>query len=358
MGATVVLTLAGLEIWLRAKGGVTVTTVTLPSVADPASVLYRETPRGRRLIPDSHVVLKLLKREIRMDVNALGFRGPEVAAEKAPGEVRILVLGDSVTFGARLAQEETWVDRAGVEARRRLPGVRVTMINGGVEDVGIREEVDILEESGLAAKPDVVLLAFYLNDSRPPWGFAGELGSRGWLRRHSVLAETVAMSLHVRRWLRETGTERFAWVKETSRLPWATEPPALRELARLASHDWGAAWNDGSWSVVERELSRLEELARRAGARVAVVAFPVKYQVAASFVDDAPQRRMEALAAGRGHPYHDLLPFLRSHAGEELFFDQCHPRPAAAALIGAEVGAFLAEEVVPLVTEGAAHAAR
>ena len=42
-----------------------------------------------------------------MRINGDGLRGPDLAA-KPPGELRILSLGESTTFGAKLAYEETY----------------------------------------------------------------------------------------------------------------------------------------------------------------------------------------------------------------------------------------------------------
>ena len=45
---------------------------------------------------------------VHVTINALGLRGREVPAEKAPGEVRVLCLGDSVVFGGALNDEDTF----------------------------------------------------------------------------------------------------------------------------------------------------------------------------------------------------------------------------------------------------------
>jgi hypothetical protein len=50
---------------------------------------------------------------------------------------------------------------------------------------------------------------------------------------------------------------------------------------------------------------------------------------------------MAGEAAKRGFAFHDLLPLLRRHADEDLFFDHCHPREQANELIGNEVADFL-----------------
>ena len=87
-------------------------------------------------------------------------------------------------------------------------------------DIGLREEIAILEERGLSLSPDVVVVSFYLNDSRPPWGFPGEIGRRGWLRRHSLLAETIYKNLKLRRWINEHGEDRLIWTEAMNRVNW------------------------------------------------------------------------------------------------------------------------------------------
>ena len=73
-----------------------------------------------------------------------------------------------------MRDEETYVKQTASALETAL-GYRVEVINAGVGDTGSQEQIDILEESGLQIQPDIVVLGFYLNDSRPPWGFSGEL---------------------------------------------------------------------------------------------------------------------------------------------------------------------------------------
>ena len=57
-------------------------------------------------------------------INALGLRGPELADPKDPGTIRIAVLGDSMTFGDELAEQETVGARIADAARAALPKCR------------------------------------------------------------------------------------------------------------------------------------------------------------------------------------------------------------------------------------------
>lgn len=312
-----------------------------------ADAMTYPSRRGRRMLPDSDLTIHnhpISGRDVRITTNRLGFRDAELPQSKLPDELRILALGDSITIAHYLPAEESWVERAERRLDAALPTRRVSLINAGVPDIGLEEAIDILAETGLLSEPDWVLLAFYLNDSRPPWGFPEELRGRGWLRRHSLLAERIYTDLRRRQWLREVGEDRFAWATAVADTAWQREPEAFRELTRLARYDWGAAWQADSWDAVERQFDRLADLTAPKGVGVAVVVFPVAYQTFTPFVDDAPQREMATRVAARGWPLLDLLPLLRESAPGG-FFDQCHPDGPANDRIGAAVAAFLEEQV-------------
>jgi lysophospholipase L1-like esterase len=309
--------------------------------------LVRNTPRGRRLIPGARVVIRnhgTSGRDVRVHINSLGFRDEEIPREKPAGEHRILVLGDSITWGDYLEADEVYVERIEQRLATLAPGRRIQVVNAGVGDVGLAEEMAILSETGLSIQPDVVVVSFYMNDSRPPWGFTGELGRRGWLRRHSLLAETVYKQLRVRQWLREGGEDRVRWADARKTLDWRHSREAFAEFARLANFDWGAAWVPSSWELVDRELDTLAGLAKQHGFRVAVVCFPVSYQVYAEFLDDLPQRALEERAKKRGFAYFDLLPLLRESKDQDLYFDHCHPREVPNKTIGYAIAEFLQRE--------------
>jgi lysophospholipase L1-like esterase len=309
-----------------------------------AGLLVRYSPRGRRLVPNAHVTIRnhyLSRKDVVMDVNSLGFRDAELPARKAAGELRVLALGDSITWADYLQADETWVERAQRRLAASMPARRVEVVNAGVGDIGLKEELDVLEEAGLAIQPDVVLVAFFLNDSRPPWGFPAEAGRPGWLRRHSLLADGLYRAAKLRGFVKRQGEERLGWIRQFPKLPWREDRAAFDRLVAMAKYDWGSAWTDEAWPVLGRELDRLGALAAEHRFTVAIVAFPVSFQVYARFLADEPQQRMAGEAAKRGFAFHDLLPLLRRHADEDLFFDHCHPREQANELIGNEVADFL-----------------
>ena len=154
----------------------------LSSVENDAEFLVRYTPQGRRLVPNSRVLIRnhrISGRDIVMEINSLGFRDDELPAEKKEGELRILILGDSITWASYLEAEETYVERVEEYLQEALKDRSVEVINAGVGDIGLKEEIEILKEKGLEVEPDLVVVSFYLNDSRPPWGSPANWGGGG-----------------------------------------------------------------------------------------------------------------------------------------------------------------------------------
>lgn len=355
-GVTVILpllVLIGIEVYLRLtetyivkieeSGG-------LLSAELDAEFLVEYTHLGRRLIPNSRVLIKnhrISRRDIFMEINSLGFRDDELSPEKGRDELRILILGDSITWASYLPAEETFVERVEEYLRQSLPDRSVEVINGGVGDIGLKEELAILEERGLLLNPDLVVISFYLNDSRPPWGFPGELGSRGWLRRHSLLAETIYKNLKLRKFIREEGEDRLAWALAMNKMNWAGDRDTFLKLASLARYDWGAAWEENSWEVIDRELDRLKELSLKHGFEVAIVVFPVAFQVYADFLEDAPQRRIGEESRNRKYAFLDLLPYLRKYRRDhkDIYLDWCHPAAKTNDFIGKIIAGLLLREV-------------
>jgi len=94
-----------------------------------------------------------------LSTNSRGLRGPrEYGLDKPAGVARIVVLGDSFTFGEDVGDEEAWPRR--LEAL--LPGTEV--LNLGVHGYGHDQMLLYLKEEGLKYHPDVVVVGFLPDD--------------------------------------------------------------------------------------------------------------------------------------------------------------------------------------------------
>src|SRR3954468_19915222 len=100
----------------------------------------------------------------RVQTNDQGFRDRQAnIPAKQPGEFRIVVLGDSFTFGPGVEYEHLYTSLLGSRLARSHPEVKV--INLAVEGYNIIQYEAVLEEVGLGLKPDLVLLALFpVND--------------------------------------------------------------------------------------------------------------------------------------------------------------------------------------------------
>ncbi len=97
-----------------------------------------------------------------IEINALGLRGPE-PAPRAEGELRVLVLGDSVVAGFEVEQHETFVARVEELLRRRF-AQPISVINAGVRGYGTDQSLLWFRERGRALAPDLVVAVFSTND--------------------------------------------------------------------------------------------------------------------------------------------------------------------------------------------------
>ncbi len=120
------------------------------------------------LKPDLRLQTHNLKGQpIRVSTNSLGLRSPEPLAKK-PGEVRILSLGESSTFGAYVDDKQTYSRLLEQLLNAEAPeGRRYRVINGGVSAYSSFQSLMYLKLRGWKLEPDVVLFYHEFNDYLP-----------------------------------------------------------------------------------------------------------------------------------------------------------------------------------------------
>jgi len=102
-------------------------------------------------------------------VNSLGFRGPEISSGRRTGTVRIVVLGDSFTYGEGVTAAEALPAQLEHLLNQRRSG-RFEVFHLGVPGYNSAQEFAYLKEAGLALKPDLVVVAFTLSTHRHKYG--------------------------------------------------------------------------------------------------------------------------------------------------------------------------------------------
>jgi GDSL-like Lipase/Acylhydrolase family len=103
--------------------------------------------------------------EFRGKSNSLGYRDREHSLEKPPGVYRIVVIGDSITMGLQIDDHTEDVYTNVLESALTRGGRDVEVINFGVSGYNTQQEVHTLADKGIQFKPDLVILAYCINDT-------------------------------------------------------------------------------------------------------------------------------------------------------------------------------------------------
>ena len=91
--------------------------------------------------------------------NAQGWRAlRDYSYERRAGQTRIVVLGDSFTFGEQARDEDVWP----AMLEEQLDDTEV--LNLGVHGYGTDQQLRVLEEEGIKYHPDIVVLGFFVED--------------------------------------------------------------------------------------------------------------------------------------------------------------------------------------------------
>ncbi len=289
------------------------------------------------------------QRLIPVKIDSHGFRSPIVASSYDSTASKIIFVGDSITFGFGVSEEETFVAR--LRPRLRERGFEV--YNAGVEGAGLTDEILTLNKTVLPLKPAIVVLCWYLNDNRPPQGFPGELGfvnpilswadRTEWIRSSYLVLWIVERVIRLKpHWLQRVAHKQ--WVQVLSSHSWMNGLGPFKIMRELAAFEWGDAWIEDSMQNMQRQILVAKENSEKAGARFVIVAFPVAAQVQAN-IDDAfisqPQRALADFCKKCRIPFLDMLPLLRARKKEPIFFDHCHFSPKGHKLVADAILDFL-----------------
>lgn len=226
-------------------------------------------------------------------VSSDGLRDYQHALAATDGRVRIVSLGDSVTFGYRVRYELSYP--ALLEKYMADEGMPAEVFNVALPGWSMRQELLAWRRIARKYKPEIVLLGVCLNDiaemhnnlSRPPTWAA-------WLFKHSALVRAVA----------RPEQREIASVRELFDAP---------DSARVRN-GW-ARWHD--------ELRLLAHEVSAAGGTLVVISFPFREQVRPDPQPPHPQEKLASICAQEGLPFIDMLEPLKP-MGDKAFVDYDH----------------------------------
>ena len=287
------------------------------------------------------------------DINSYGMRDRPVPGPD--GRFRVLVLGDSVAYYGDNV-DDTFVAYMGATLREDPELAETVVLNAGVKGYTNYQELLWLRKYGLNLEPDLVGIAFVFNDlHRFLHAFRiedGKIVGQSYDFTEEAIGTVQNPLYHLARkshflvWLRR----RFSDVLSTIELSTLASQTAFTFDVRP---DFDTAWQDEPWEAIEAQLGQMQDLGRRHGFRIFVVAFPFGQQYRADYLERdreyvmKPQRRLGAIVRSLGIPYLDLYPMIEPQI--DLLSDDIHLSDSGRRKVGGIIARFLkSERLVPL----------
>lgn len=316
-GAAALLATEGaLRLWQLARRGAAT------GQSEFSAALAAPHPRlGFALLPGAEARHSSAEFDVEVRIGANGFRqAAPPPVERTGGRRRLLLLGDSFTFGYGVAE----ADRFGERLASRFPDLEV--VNLGVPGTGTDQHLLIYESAGAAYRADVVLLG-YLPEHVRRNGAAFDKGKAKprFELIDGVLTERAPPAPEERP--AAPGRGPRAWLREHSEL-YQLARAVLRErlggaIELGASDPYPAYAADApEWRVTRALFQRLRDRVAAGGGRLMIAVIPEPWHLR-----DAARggHQAQVLAACRelGIEALDLTPaFLLAarESGEPLYF--------------------------------------
>lgn len=224
-----------------------------------------------------------------LSTNSIGLRGrAELAVPKPAGTRRVLLFGDSFTFGEEVSDEETYAHRLGLF----LPGVEVA--NLGVNGYGHDQMWLALREEGLRLQPDAVVLCYVTDDAhRNLLTFRSYAKPRFVARDGALALDGVPVPSP------DVMARRIAW------------GPRFFDLVAMSLDGlrWRSGGEERAYGVTFRILTAFFEDVRKAGAEPYLLDAPIVSELES--LDPTPnvrERRVAEFCRAAKIPYRNLRP--------------------------------------------------
>jgi len=297
-------------------------------------------------------------------ISSQGLRNREVPFLKPFGTRRILLLGDSVTYGPAVADERTFASQ--LESALDAAGIATEVINAGVPGYTPYNELQYFRAKGRHFRADVVIAVFCPNDVANP-----RLHWRGYAEVGEIPDAAIPNSVYDReviqpRLAREAASHsildasylfrdlrrRLAQLRGTTDAGAPDLDAAVRTFL-TGEDDLGIEVLTDERSAEWRWLAGIYDQLRAAvassGGKLVIAYVPVAYQLDESY-PHRPQDLLARYCERHGIPFVNLLEGMRGHAPEELFLmdrlgdvDVWHLTGAGHDVVAAQLAAFLSE---------------
>lgn len=202
-------------------------------------------------------------------INDHGFRDQSEGAWNPwrPADLKIAVIGDSVTAGAQVDYAETY--SAQLEAILAQSRGAVRVANFGVDATNTRQQFALMKSRVLALKPNIILLAYFMNDIEPR-SFENLPGPIKLFMRHFHLGVFLSQRIV------QTTRNRYEPSRYQVDLSPNTPRPSVCGGYVLETIQ---AYQTEKWSEPAAWIQSMKDLCRENGIHFGVIIFPFEPQI-------------------------------------------------------------------------------
>jgi lysophospholipase L1-like esterase len=235
-------------------------------------------------------------------INNHGFRGPDYEIQKSPNTKRIIVLGDSFTFGEGVKVEHIFSSQLQKNLGKQNTN-SVEVLNFGVSAWGTHDEINYCKHVCAKHEPDLIIVVFVLNDA----DYAGGLDL----------------------W------EDFRTKYEKQELK--KSYLASYVYSMIARQTYGKKYIDGltkstlrhkeKWDKTLAYLKEGKQVADRIGAKYAVVIFPFMYELNEGYPFRSIHQMVSEYSSDNGIPVLDLFDSFDGMSYTELWVHPSDQHP-------------------------------
>jgi lysophospholipase L1-like esterase len=256
------------------------------------------------------------------------------------------MLGDSVAYYGD-SSEDTFVGKLEAKLNEDSGLAPSEVINAGVRGYTNYQELLFLKKYGPEFEPDLVGVAFVLNDLHP---FLHEFRMEN--------GEVVGEYVFVDEAVQSVDNPVYRLVRKSHFLVWLRrkldvfesliESYSQDDFAFKYRPDFNTAWDEEPWTAIEEQLSEMVQMGEIYGFRIFLVSFPFGEQYRDDYLakDYAyvtmPQRRLMDICEALDIPFLDLYPVLDRDI--HLDADDIHLTKPGRAMVAEEIAEFLADE--------------
>jgi len=253
------------------------------------------------------------------EINSLSMKNAELVMPKPEGIKRIVILGDSVPW----IGDPSFVD---ILQNKLNNSNSIEIINASTPGYTTYQELIFLKKYILQIDPDVVILAYALNDNHK---FLHKYDVYG----NMLLTEEAENSLVINTGIDQFLTKSYFFNFLKMLIFSMQKNNQLQEFKYWweGSVDFNTAWKDNSWTEFAKQIREMNDLLSRQQAQFFVVIFPLQDQL---FYDEfstpdfnyiiKPQKQVLYYCDKYNIPALDLLSYFQEYDEFELYTDGLH----------------------------------